>query len=215
MSNQIEKPEPLMSRQEREDLQRLLRQREKVQKSAAKQRSAELLADFDAQIQAQYSFDDDAVWRQAVLDVKPHVEAAKRVIAEQCQKLGIPPEFAPSISLNWANQGYRNAVKEERAELRKTAQSRIAAMEARAVTTIEAASVEAQTKLALAGVTSEAAGAFIADLPSVDTLMSRLSFDEVAGRASSPLASQLIQPPGLRQNGGAPAIAARDEGDDR
>ena len=36
-----------ISRNEREDLQRLVRQREKVLKSAAKQRSAELLADFE------------------------------------------------------------------------------------------------------------------------------------------------------------------------
>jgi hypothetical protein len=44
-----------MSKAEREDLQRLIRQREKVQKSAAKQRSTELLADFQNQIAAQYS----------------------------------------------------------------------------------------------------------------------------------------------------------------
>ena len=35
-----------------EDLQRLIRQREKVQKSAAKLRSAELLADFENQMAA-------------------------------------------------------------------------------------------------------------------------------------------------------------------
>ena len=36
-----------MNKSEREDLQRLIRQREKVQKSAAKLRSTELLADFE------------------------------------------------------------------------------------------------------------------------------------------------------------------------
>jgi hypothetical protein len=39
-----------MTRHERDDLQRLVRQREKVLKSAAKQRSAELLADFENQM---------------------------------------------------------------------------------------------------------------------------------------------------------------------
>jgi hypothetical protein len=39
-----------ISKAEREDLQRLIRQREKVMKSAAKQRSAELLADFENQM---------------------------------------------------------------------------------------------------------------------------------------------------------------------
>jgi hypothetical protein len=39
-----------MTRDERENLQRLVRQREKVLKSAAKQRSAELIADFENQM---------------------------------------------------------------------------------------------------------------------------------------------------------------------
>ena len=42
----------VMSKGEREDLQRLIRQREKVLTSAAKQRSAELLADFENQMGA-------------------------------------------------------------------------------------------------------------------------------------------------------------------
>jgi hypothetical protein len=41
---------PPMSRGERDDLQHLLRRREKVLTSAAKQRSAELLADFENQL---------------------------------------------------------------------------------------------------------------------------------------------------------------------
>ena len=55
----------VMTRHEREDLQRLIRQREKVQKSAAKERSAQLLADFENQMGAEYAFDDDAVWAEA------------------------------------------------------------------------------------------------------------------------------------------------------
>jgi hypothetical protein len=46
---------------ERDDLQRLIRQREEVLKSAAKQRSAELLADFENQMGVEFSFDDDVV----------------------------------------------------------------------------------------------------------------------------------------------------------
>lgn len=44
-----------MTKGEREDLHRLIRQREKVLKSAAKQRSADLLADFDVQLAAEAS----------------------------------------------------------------------------------------------------------------------------------------------------------------
>jgi len=54
-----------MTKSEREDLQRLLRQREKVMKSAAKQHSTELLADFENQMGQEYAFDQDEVWAQA------------------------------------------------------------------------------------------------------------------------------------------------------
>ena len=53
-----------MTKSEREDLQRLIRQREKVQKSAGKLRSRELLADFENQLSAEFSFDDDAIWER-------------------------------------------------------------------------------------------------------------------------------------------------------
>jgi hypothetical protein len=45
-----------MSKSEREDLQRLVRHREKVLKTAASQRSAELIADFEQQLASIYSY---------------------------------------------------------------------------------------------------------------------------------------------------------------
>jgi hypothetical protein len=55
---------------EREDLQRLIRQRERVLKSATKQRSAELIADFENQMGSEFSFDDDAVWAKAMREAE-------------------------------------------------------------------------------------------------------------------------------------------------
>jgi hypothetical protein len=49
------------TKSEREDLQRLVRQPEKALKSAAKQRSREVLADFENQMGQEYSFGDDDV----------------------------------------------------------------------------------------------------------------------------------------------------------
>jgi len=64
-SNSIATPKA-MTKGEREDLQRLVRQREKVLKSPAKQRSAELLAEFENQIGQEYFFDQDEVWQKAM-----------------------------------------------------------------------------------------------------------------------------------------------------
>lgn len=198
--------EATMTRHEREDLQRLLRQREKVQKSAAKQRSAELLADFDSQLAAEYRFDDDAVWAAATKLADAEVAKAQAIVADRCQELGIPQEFTPGLNLRWSHRGYGNGTKERRAELRKVAQSRIAAMEAKACVVIEQASVEAQTHLALAGVTSEAAKGFIDALPSVESLMGRMSFAELTDLASPPVAQQLITPPALHPKPDALAL---------
>ena len=54
-----------MTKSEREDLAKLIRNREKVMKSAARERSAELLAEFEQQMASVYSYDQDEVWKSA------------------------------------------------------------------------------------------------------------------------------------------------------
>src|ERR1700722_13937548 len=98
----------MMTRSEREDLQRLVRQREKVLKSAAKQRSSELVADFENQLGQEYSFDQDETWRQAAEAAQREVKKAQGVIAARCRELGIPDRFAPSLNVHWSARGYDN-----------------------------------------------------------------------------------------------------------
>src|SRR6267142_1741494 len=50
-----------MTKSERDDLARLIRNREKVMKSAARERSAELLAEFEQQMASIYSYDQDEI----------------------------------------------------------------------------------------------------------------------------------------------------------
>jgi hypothetical protein len=188
-----------MSRAEREDLQRLVRQREKVLKSAAKQRSAELLADFENQMGSEYAFNQDATWEEAAQTAKREVKKAQAQVAARCRELGIPDRFAPSLSLVWCHRGYDNLIDRRKAELRRMAQKQIAAIESRATVEIETSCLDAQTKLAIASCTSDAAKAFVDSLPSVETLMRPLSFAAIAGEADPPIAEQLITPNALRQ----------------
>ena len=188
-----------MTKGERDDLQRLVRQREKVQKSAAKLRSKELIADFENAMASQFEFDDDAVWAEAAKAAQVEVDKAQQRVAARCSELGIPDRFAPSLSLEWANRGWENAVDKRRGELRRVAQSQVEALEQRAVLQIEQASVEAQTELAIAGLTSEAAQTFVARLPTVESLMPKLDYRELAGEADPPVVEQLLAPNALRQ----------------
>ncbi|MGJ5049941.1 hypothetical protein ACQR09_22980 [Bradyrhizobium oligotrophicum] len=189
----------IITRIEREDLQRLVRQREKVLKSAAKQRSAELLAEFENQLGSEFSFDDDAVWQQATQEAEIEVNKAKQKIAARCRELGIPGRFAPTLHMYWSVRGPDNLVKRRRDELRRMAESKIAAIEKKAVTEIELSCLQAQTEIAVAGLTSEAARGFIDRLPAIDSLMPAPSFAEIAGEAEPPISEQLVSPNALRQ----------------
>jgi hypothetical protein len=214
-----------MSKGEREDLHRLTRQREKVLKNAAEQRSAELLADFDNQMGQEYSFDQDEVWQQAVKTVEPVVAKARAQITARCRELGIPDRFAPSIDLEWRARGYDNSIDRRKAELRRMAKTRIEAIERKAITDIGLSCLEAQEKIALAGLTSDVARAFIEKLPGIKELMPALSFTEVAGEADPPVAEQLLSSSALRQrryrerqaalrNGDAQALRPPSDADD-
>jgi hypothetical protein len=79
------------------------------------------------------------------------------------------------------------------------AESRVEAIEAKAITEIELSCLEAQTQIAVAGLTSEVAKQFVESLPSVQSLMPALSFAAIAGEADPPVAEQLLSSSALRQ----------------
>lgn len=187
-----------MTKHEREDLQRLVRQREKVLKSAAKQRSAELIADFENQMGQEFSFDQDEVWERATKIAQAALAKANEQIAARCHEIGIPKRFAPGLDLSWYGRD-ENATKQRRDELRKMAETRVEAIERKAVTEIELSCLAAQEQIALSGLTTEAARQFVEALPKIEALMPRLTFAEVAGEAEPPVAEQLVSPNALRQ----------------
>ena len=187
-----------MTKHEREDLQRLVRQREKVLKSAAKQRSAELIADFENQMGQEFSFDQDEVWERATKIAQAALAKANEQIAARCHEIGIPKRFAPRLDLSWYGRD-ENATKQRRDELRKMAETRVEAIERKAVTEIELSCLAAQEQIALSGLTTEAARQFVEALPKIEALMPRLTFAEVTGEAEPPVAEQLVSPNALRQ----------------
>lgn len=188
-----------MSKGEREDLQRLVRQHQKALVSNAKLRSKELLADFENEMAAEYAFDDDEVWAQAAKAAEAVVAKAQKQVEARCLELRIPERFAPSLRLSWNNRGYDNLVEKRRTELRRVAKSRVEALEQRALVDIETASVNLQTDIAIAGLTSELARDFVKRLPTVESLMPALSYGELAGEADPPVIEQLVSPNALRQ----------------
>ena len=167
-----------MTAAERRDLCSLIRQRARLMKAQVAQRGNELMADFEAQLSSIFSYDDDETWKAAHAAAEKAAQEAKVVIAERCRELGIPKQFAPSLSLEWYHRG-QNASKDRRAELRNAAKARIAALEAAAKTEIETISVNGQTELVADGLTSEAAKLFLEQMPAPAALMPLLEIGQV------------------------------------
>ena len=164
-----------MTSRERVELTALVRRREKVAKSEASHRSAELMADFEQQLAARYEAQDEH-WSDLTSAAQQVVDEADARIAQRCRELGIPEQFRPSIQAQWYGRG-ENASKERRAELRKVAQTRIAAIEKEAKATIEKRSVEVQTALLAGGLESEAARRFLESMPTAEALMPPLDVE--------------------------------------
>ncbi len=169
-----------MTSAERNDLRSLIRQRARLMKTEVRQRRLELMADFERQLSATFSYDQDEIWKGAHSIAEQAVKDAQVVIEERCRELRIPKEFAPTIQMLWFGRG-ENAVKERRTELRFAAKARLDALEASAKTEIERVSVDGQTNLIADGLTTEAAQTFLEQMPSTETLMPVLELNQVQG----------------------------------
>lgn len=170
-----------MTKGERDDLLRLVKQRERLAKSGAETRSAALLAEFEQQISTEHKFDSDQVWEAAYAEATSAFNAANAAIKRRCEELGIPEDFQPQLMMAWARRG-ENAFKERRDELRRTAKAEIAAVEKHARAHIEAESVKAQTQIISHGLTSEAAVEFLKAMPTVESLMPALTLQSIEAK---------------------------------
>ncbi len=170
-----------MTKAERDDLVRLVKQRERVAKTAAEQRSAAMLAEFEQSVSDLHPFDRNEVWRAAT---EAAIEEAKKVnvaIAAEADKLGIPKEFQPRVGITWDRRGEAE-YKERREELRRLAKAEIDALEKVARVQIEAQSVQAQTEIIANGLNSEAALAFLNRLPAIENMMPALDITQIQAK---------------------------------
>jgi len=174
-----------MTRLEREDLQRLARYREKILKSAARQRSSELMADFEQQAASIYDYDKDEVWKAAMQFATEAAEEARQRVAARSAELGIAENFRPTLNVYWLSRG-RDGVKERRNELRRVAKTRIEALEKEAIVKIEVHTAETVTRIIAHGLTSTAAREFLDSLPAVETLMPPLDVEAVRTMLETP-----------------------------
>jgi len=171
-----------MLRYEREGLERLTRDRERLAKAAVDGRAAEMKADFERKISAEYSFDQDPVWKEAYQRAQLELHQANQKIASECEKLGIPRQFAPGIDVRWCSRG-ENMVKTRREELRKSAYAEIDVLTKNAKTQIGVAASGVRVRLLEGNLTSDDAKQFLESMPSIEDLMPMLSLKAIEQKA--------------------------------
>jgi hypothetical protein len=168
-----------MTAVERLELGKLVRLNAKVAKDDIEARGKSILADAEAKLAAIYGAEDEA-WADVTAVLDKQAEEADAVIAAICRQRGIPEKFRPSVDWFFTGRGEKS-LRERRAELRKAAQTQVAARVAKAKVEIDRQAALQLTQIARAGLTSEEARAFISSMPSPAELLPPLETLELRG----------------------------------
>jgi hypothetical protein len=172
-----------MTKADRAELGRLMRLRAKAAKDEIESHAARVLANIEAQLAAQYPA-DHAAWADVTDHARRVIAEADTQIAQRCRELGIPERFRPSIHCSWYNRG-ENAMKDRRAELRRVAQTELAARVKAAKNTVDRRTADLLTQLAAGMLESSQAKDFLNAMPSVDDLMPPITLDDLKAIAPS------------------------------
>jgi hypothetical protein len=176
-----------MSRSDRADLGRLLKETVKLAKDDVEQVAIERLADFEHQAASFYHAEDNTVWAQQKKMAKQVEAEANNLIAEQCRELGIPDWAAPSLGIHWYSRG-QNACKERVTELRRVAKTRFDTDAKRVKVEIDRAALEISKALIVDGLETDTARLFLAAMPTAEKLMPTHTVAEIeAVTADNPL----------------------------
>jgi hypothetical protein len=167
-----------MTTAERTAILGVIRARERAALSDARKYHTVLIADFERKLTAIYRPGDHPVWKEAHAAAERVGQEAQAKVAATFRELGIPEDWAPEIYIGWSGRG-ENASDRRRVELRRIglweADKQLRAAEA----AIKRAAVDALEGVIAGGLTSEAAHAMLASIPTPDQLMPPLEFEGV------------------------------------
>jgi hypothetical protein len=158
-----------MTKAEREELAKVARLRAKAARAGVEARQADLLADVERQLSAEFRRDHE-LWADITREAEQYVREADGRIAALCRERGVREDFRPGLVLQWYKRG-ENASKARRDELRRLAEARIEAAARTAKVAIQAKEAEVLTELVADGLDSDAARKFLASMPAPEQLM--------------------------------------------
>jgi hypothetical protein len=172
-----------MTKGERTEIDRLMRDRARVAKNEIESHAVRVLANIEAQLAAVYP-ENHTAWADLTEHTRQLLADADTQLAERCRQLGIPERFRPSIDFHWHGRG-ENALKDRRAELRRVAQTELAARVKAAKNEVDRRTVDLRTQLAAGMLESPQAKDFLNAMPSVDDLIPPITLDDLKAIAPS------------------------------
>jgi predicted nucleic acid-binding Zn ribbon protein len=125
-------------------------------------------------------------WVDITAAAKKAAAEANTALAVRCRERGIPEDFQPRLSLGWRDRG-ENVFGERRAELRKVAQTQVAALVKEAKLAIDREAAEQLTQLASMGIISQEARAFLGNMPRAEELLPPIDALKLPGDKLVPL----------------------------
>jgi len=185
-----------MSRTERMDIIRVAKLTAKQAERELETQEAVIRSEIEDQLTAEFER-HDALWAEAIILAEEATAKANAHIREQCAALGIPPKEAPQLHGVWSSRGPSYSDRCRRAELRKLAETRAAALTKMGKTTIQRWLVDEEKRLLEGGLTSREAQQTIASIPTVEKLMPAITLDDLGVKRWVPdedAAARLLTP---------------------
>lgn len=170
----------MISKAERTELRSVVRQQFKVLRSEVEQRRLELLATVDQQVAERFQEEDEA-WRGVMHVAQEAVNEANRRINDALYEAGYEVKGSSERSFIQCYGLTRpTSVASSKQELRHVAASRIAADVKGALLRLDRQEADLLRELAVGALDSEAARAFLANIPTVGELVPAARLNELA-----------------------------------
>jgi hypothetical protein len=185
-----------MTKAERDQLIKVTKLRAKQAEREAEARGKILLAEVQDLLTAEFSA-NDRLWADAVAIAKQACDKANAQIQARCLELGIPADDAPQLELGWHARSSKYESPQRRAEVRKLAETRIAALVKDGKAGAQGNSLKIEEHLILGGLRSDEARALFDAMPTVEELMPALQLEDLGVQRWQPpqdAASQLTTP---------------------
>jgi hypothetical protein len=166
-----------LSNAERQQLERVLKRREKEADESAEEVKAQRLAAFEEEL-AQIFGTEDKAFADVTALAQEWISKANDEIDRRCDELGVRRDFRPQLVLAWKGRG-ANTDKERRKELQRVAEKRAEADKLTAQKQIRRTFTDELEKLAVGALGSEEAKAFLEQAPRPEALMPEVRLAEL------------------------------------